>query len=327
MHEVKYLLSIVIPIYNVENYLNMCLDSIAEQCDGDIEVVLVNDGSTDSSKEIAEKYSERYENWILCNRTNGGLSAARNTGIENAHGEFVWFVDSDDYIDSNAIAVIRKKLLDTEKKVSVLKFSAHTFDEISNEEIAYYIYKGKYDEVLPGKSMLFHMNNCGDLRLTTAWSLVVNREFLYKHGIEFYEGILLEDNLFMYQVMYYADAVAIFDFPIYWYRRNRPGAITVNKNAVRKFYGIYITIHEANRMIVSKEDKELLSGCIREYIEFFVKITINCYDEIKVNKQYMHYKKEIDRIIRRNGFWKSINLFLFTFSPRLSDKYKNMQRR
>ena len=98
-------LSIIIPVYNVEQYLPRCLDSVLQQ---DIpyeeyEVIVVNDGSPDSSLAIAESYARRYPNVKVVTRQNGGLSAARNTGLEYAKGEYVWFVDTDDRIASNCI--------------------------------------------------------------------------------------------------------------------------------------------------------------------------------------------------------------------------------
>src|SRR3954447_26797439 len=95
-------LSVVVPIYNVEDYLAPCLDSIAAQTFKDLEVVMVNDGSTDSSPAIAEAYAARDPRFKLVHRPNGGLGAARNTGIEHATGTFLAFVDSDDLLPADA---------------------------------------------------------------------------------------------------------------------------------------------------------------------------------------------------------------------------------
>lgn len=95
--------SVVIPVYNVENYLEECLDSIINQTLKDIEIICINDGSTDASIDILEKYAKADSRIQIFNQNNSGLSAARNRGIELSKGEFVYFIDSDDYLDLNAL--------------------------------------------------------------------------------------------------------------------------------------------------------------------------------------------------------------------------------
>lgn len=99
-------LSIIIPIYNVQTYLRRCLDSIFEQQNDDIEVVMINDGSTDNSGSIAQEYYSKNSKCILINQNNKGLSAARNAGIAVSTGEYLWFVDSDDYLVSGSINIL-----------------------------------------------------------------------------------------------------------------------------------------------------------------------------------------------------------------------------
>lgn len=104
-------LSIIVPIYNVENYLSKCIDSLLNQDYEDYEIILINDGSTDNSENIAKNYQKKYKEKIkLYTKENGGLSSARNYGMEKANGEYVFFVDSDDYIQPNCLAKIMKKI-------------------------------------------------------------------------------------------------------------------------------------------------------------------------------------------------------------------------
>ena len=99
-------LSIIIPVYNVEQYLKTCLDSVLHQniAISEYEVIVVNDSSPDGSLAIAEEYARKNSNIKIVTRPNGGLSAARNTGLEHALGEYVWFVDSDDWIEENCLS-------------------------------------------------------------------------------------------------------------------------------------------------------------------------------------------------------------------------------
>ena len=93
--------SIIIPVYNVESYLRRCLDSVVNQTLKDIEIILVNDGSTDGSLAICEEYAKNDDRIKIITRKNGGLSAARNTGLDNATSEYIGFIDSDDWVDTN----------------------------------------------------------------------------------------------------------------------------------------------------------------------------------------------------------------------------------
>ena len=94
--------SIIIPIYNVEEYLSQCLDSIVNQTYSNLEVILINDGSTDNCLEICNKYINKY-NWKLINKKNGGLSSARNAGLKEFTGDYVYFIDSDDWVESTML--------------------------------------------------------------------------------------------------------------------------------------------------------------------------------------------------------------------------------
>ena len=91
--------SVIVPVYNVEKYLSNCLDTLVNQTLKDIEIIVVNDGATDSSPEIIEEYAAKYTNIIALNKPNGGLSDARNYGLPYAKGEYIGYVDSDDYVD------------------------------------------------------------------------------------------------------------------------------------------------------------------------------------------------------------------------------------
>ena len=101
--------SIVIPVYNVEKYLEECIESAIKQSLNDIEIICINDGSTDSSLEILKKYEKKYSNIIVISQENKGLSASRNVGIRKAKGKYIYFLDSDDFIDTNSMELCYKE--------------------------------------------------------------------------------------------------------------------------------------------------------------------------------------------------------------------------
>lgn len=124
--------SIVIPVYNVENYLNKCLDSILNQTYKDYEVIIVNDGSTDNSLSIIENYESKFKNIDIINQENRGLSVARNEGIKKVNGEYFILIDSDDYIENNLLEELNKSIKNTP---DLVRFQMRTVEE--KEKIDY----------------------------------------------------------------------------------------------------------------------------------------------------------------------------------------------
>lgn len=127
----KKVLSIIVPIYNVEKYLEKCLTSIVEQLNKDIELILINDGSNDNSGEICRRYSLNNPNIIYIEKENEGCSKTRNLGIDLAHGNYIWFIDSDDFIEKNSIEQI---LIQLNKEVDVLIFGYRRLEKTKNWE-------------------------------------------------------------------------------------------------------------------------------------------------------------------------------------------------
>lgn len=111
--ELSQVVSVIVPVYNVENYLNRCLDSLNRQSYRNLEIILVNDGATDASGEICEAYAAEDSRFRVLHQQNSGLSSARNTGLEAATAEFVTFIDSDDYVTEDCIEVLVNDLVET----------------------------------------------------------------------------------------------------------------------------------------------------------------------------------------------------------------------
>lgn len=133
----KMLLSIIIPIYNLDEYISRCLDSCLSQDDMEdtFEIICVDDGSTDSTKEILNEYAKKDQRIKVLYKLNGGVSSARNYGLENAKGEYVWFVDGDDWIRVNCIKKIKNKLDECSEKPDSVLFEGKSVTQFFNEEI------------------------------------------------------------------------------------------------------------------------------------------------------------------------------------------------
>ena len=132
----KPLISIIIPVYNVEKYLRQCLDSVVNQTYRNFEVVCVNDGSTDTSIEILQEYKKEYSNFRVYTQENKGLGITRNVGVSHATGDYLYFLDSDDYIEPDLIEELTK-IITENKNIDIIKFKGSAFDCITGEEIEY----------------------------------------------------------------------------------------------------------------------------------------------------------------------------------------------
>lgn len=177
------LLSVVVPLYNTEKYIAKCLDSILNQgLDANqYEVIVVNDGSTDSGPEIVAEYCGKYSNIRMLTQTNGGLSSARNLGIREARGEYLHFVDSDDYIEVGAYNHIFNNLLKNRSKIDLIRFGSVTVDKFV-----------KLDNLTPiDNSRIFFEGSLRDYLLSTGsfltfvWWMFVRRELLIENNLTF----------------------------------------------------------------------------------------------------------------------------------------------
>lgn len=202
--------SIIIPIYNVEKYLRACVDSVLEQTYGDLQVILVDDGSTDSCGRICDEYSGVDPRIQVIHKENGGLSDARNAGLAVAKGEFVLYLDSDDYLKLTAIA----SLLETQSKTNgdiVLGNFYYAFPDHEYPAPAWH----QSDMVLDNKQA---MEALIDGRIETfAWGKLIRREIAVKYP--FPKGKVFEDHFWTHFVFAEARKVALLAQPLVHYRQ------------------------------------------------------------------------------------------------------------
>jgi len=182
-------LSIIIPIYNVERFLDKCLSSIVSNNFQDFtyEVIIVDDESPDSSIDIAEKYASKYENFTIVRQINKGLGGARNTGIDKADGEYVFFLDSDDFLINNKLVAVLLTALSN--KLDIIEFGAERVD--NNYRHIDVIFQKQDSEILDGLSYV-QKNNFEN----SACNKLYRRQFLTENKIEFFERTYIEDAPF-----------------------------------------------------------------------------------------------------------------------------------
>jgi len=210
------IISIIIPVYNVEHYVEKCVQSCALQNCSDFEIIVVNDGSTDKSAGIINTLVKNFSNISVINQENQGLSVARNAGLHVAQGEYVWFVDSDDWIEPNCLDRITNKLKDD---LDILQLQyRYTYEDASlNKDAPFTIIDG----LKSGKQVTIH----GGLP-APAQFCVYRTEFLRKNGLQFVRGIYHEDSEFKPRVTYLAEKIASDTDVSYNYLQRTSGSIT-----------------------------------------------------------------------------------------------------
>ena len=215
------LISVIVPIYNVENYLRQCLDSILEQTFHNLEIILVNDGSTDGSGQICQEYLKKDSRITYFEKENGGLSDARNYGIERAQGEYLTFIDSDDWVTNTYIEELYIKLQHYNADISI---SNYFYFQESNATFYKHVFE-HWEKEYDSKYLLEHYFDiqCGDFFLSTAWGKLY-KKYLFEY-LRFAKGMTSEDAALTYKVYDLADKIVYFHKDSYCYRQ-REGSIS-----------------------------------------------------------------------------------------------------
>ncbi len=305
----KPIISIIVPVYNVEKYLDRCVNSLVNQTYQNIEIILVDDGSPDRCPEMCDKYAKQDPRIKVIHKLNGGLSDARNVGLKQASGEYVLFVDSDDYIDLNTCEQFVEIIGDNKPDIIVgnakrieknkVKIMKHTLNT--------------YGNMITGTEFLKKELRQGTMYMAS-WLNLYNREFLINNNLFFKVGLLHEDELFTPIVFLKAKTVIATDIIFYNYII-REGSITTNHNNKINNAQSMIEICKELENIYSKiEDEELRkllnNDLVSKFLHTFQVTVINGYDQFNLfEKKFLKGKA----YSRKN----KLKVILFVISKRL----------
>lgn len=221
-------LSIIIPVYNVEKYVGRCIESCLKQdlALSTYEILVVNDGSQDGSMEVVRQFACQYNNIRIVEQENAGLSAARNIGLKNAKGEYVWFIDSDDYVESDVLGNLINDCYSQE--LDVLCFGLQLSYDNGNKE-QYAIIDNSKGVVLRGESFVALVG-----MPPAAWCAIYRKKFLFDNRIHFLEGVIHEDQEFTPRVYYLAQRIKYSSIIAYNYYQRRGSIMTSPKKRAKK---------------------------------------------------------------------------------------------
>lgn len=301
--------SVIIPVYNDEIYIKECLDSLKKQTFKNFEIICINDGSTDGTQRVLESYALNFPKFKIINQKNKCLSIARNNGLKEAIGEYIYFVDSDDILKENALEVAWNKC--KEFNLDVLFFS---FENFSNSEAMICRYAHMIDSLkrkccyaqrpCSGQNMLVEFNENNEYYVTV-WAQIARKEFLKKNKIQFYPGILFEDNLYTMQVLLKSEKVMCINDILYG-KRIRENSIVTRKENAENIKGFLITVIE-----MLKIQKEIRYEC--QSVEQVV-FSIIEKNMIQVKKRYERLEQdERQKLkIKLNNFERHVLNFILS---------------
>ena len=304
-------LSVIIPIYNVEKYIPQCLDSILNQSFKDFEIICVNDGSSDNSLSVLQSYKAKDERIIIIDKKNEGSGIARNAGLSIAKGDYIYFVDGDDWVEENVFDKIIAKA--DELNTDILIFGGLSYYEGKGK-------KGGYSADKLPKKYLNKVFSAKDIKKdifkfpSTAWTKLYKRDFLIENNIKFQDIKVGQDQLPFFHSMIKAERITLLPENIYCYRKNRKGsAMTVKKkknfSPIYVFYGIEEMLKSENLL---DEYKSVFVG------KYFSKATSwlgKFQDDLK-HEYYIEYTKLLEHVKQEYpiGWWMK-------FKPNEKDSY------
>lgn len=311
--------SVIVPVYNVEKYLEKCLDSLVNQTLKDIEIIVVNDGSPDNSQNIIDRYSKKYQSIKAYTKLNGGLSDARNYGLTKATGEYIAFLDSDDYVTYDMYEKMYQKA------------KSGNFDMVVCD--LNYVYD---DKIVKAYSNI--KNDTTNIKKTmlnlypAAWNKIFKRK-LFEYGVKFKKGVWFEDVEFIYRLLPYIKTIGVIHEHFNQYVQ-REGSITNTKNEkiyhyIENWNGI-IEYFKENDLYEEYKD-ELEYSYVRYVYATFIK-QVSSFEKEEyfkaVNIAISNVKEHFPKYRFNKYFYTSLKgLYLLLFNKNISKLlYKKMHK-
>ncbi len=310
------LFSIIIPVYNVEKYLNQCVDSVLVQDFTDYEIILVDDGSTDNSPTICDKYAEKYTQIKVIHKTNGGLSDARNFGIKKAQGDYLIFLDSDDFwVGKRILLEINDLIKEKDPDLIITGYTLYFSEKNKKLSIDFSLVKELSTDFVKDSYYLVSNNIYEFL----ACNKIVKRNIIINNNIFFPKGKFSEDMPWNYKLVDFIKKYSVYKNNFYYYRQNREGQITGNIK-IKNVEDIKSVVDD-NLPLLKKEDilfdfkiKYLLDAYTLTFHRFFELPKEEQKLIMQEIKQFMNFDKNFILEIQKHKFsslskWIKYNLY------------------
>lgn len=310
------LISVIVPVYNVENYLEQCVESILHQTYENLEIILVDDGSTDQSGKLCDLYREKDSRIQVIHKENGGLSSARNAALDRMHGKYVSFVDGDDYISVQMLEVLYKGIEKYHARAAVCNMVL--FED--GEKHGLQSYFNRVDSFSDDRRTIIR-------KALTSSQSVCNKLFQSElfRSLRFPEGRIAEDGYVSYDLLWMAKRVSYHVFGGYYYRQKRKGSIVTEKFRSRDIDILLCNLRTCVRVV--RQLPELKEEALdffyhKGFIQAVKKLSpLSPGELIRFNKEIRIMRKAMKRIIKdvwnssAMGWIQKLQIFLFLFCP------------
>lgn len=312
------MISIIVPVYNVEKYVKRCVESILAQTYKEFELILVDDGSTDQSGEVCDSFEKCDIRIRVIHQENSGLSAARNRGLAEATGEYITFIDSDDFVDTSYLETLHQNAVKYQADVSICGFCLVWENNKTKSN-----YNGKCEvKQYSGREAAWEIVANSKRSMITAWGK------LYHHTLRklliYPEGRLHEDEFVTYKVLYQAKKVVECDMPLYYYLQR--GKSIMNDGYSKRRLDKIVALKEAIGFFENKQEIELMSYARKRYL---LNIQIAWYRVKKfmpeektilkeLNREWKTiYKQNKEKIVEKCSLVDKISILVYEISPRM----------
>ena len=307
--------SVIIPFYNVEDYFRECLESIINQTFDDLEIICVNDGSTDNSLKIVEEFSKYDDRIKIFNQENKGASAARNYGLKVSKGDYVYFMDSDDILELNALEELYN--FSKANDLDILIFKLISFNNETGEKFNTPYYDMSF--LKPFNKKVFNFNDLGDDVMRLAVSLPGK---LFKRDtinlIQFEEGYIFEDNLFFAEAMLKAKRVSFYD-EYFYNRRIRQNSVMTSKT-IKFADSIFIV----NKIIDLLKRENIYEDFKKSIIEIKIKSAYNRLSQVDEEYKEEFFQRIKKDFINFSEEFEGEHVFRYEINEGLKNKFRGV---
>ena len=313
--------SVIIPVYNSKNYLDKLINSLLNQTLKDMEFIFVNDGSTDESREIIENYQKKDNRILLYNKKNGGQASARNLGLKYANGEYVAFLDSDDYVKENMYELLYNKSIQYKSDITICNYYLASSKIIKNESP----FKEKEREVTLSEYITL---------TPSPWDKIIKREFLLNNNFKFIEGIIYEDYATMPTLALYNPKIVYINEYLHYYVQTASSTMR-NDEYKEKYENIFTATKYLYDKMINKGFNLELEYLITYHFLYLASLNFykfKKYDQIDkishdMKKYFPNFKK--NQLVRSKFTKKEIfymNLF-YKKQYRLINVYRRLSKK
>lgn len=284
------LVTIATPMYNVEKYLVRYLDSVLTQTYPNIEIVLIDDGSTDKSGKIGDEYARKDKRIKIIHQSNKGFSGARNAALDNATGDFITFIDADDYVLPDYVEYLLKLILKSNADIAISKncFTTLNMTQIKKETFEIYSPQKAVEEFFYPRIQL------------GAWNKIYRMSFLKKNHLKFISELKTGEGLqFITLAASLANKIAVGNKKVYVYRINNPKSATTKVNVIKQGLGALETMQYIKRTLPMHDDKIKRAYIVHLWNTY--KYCLRQIIESSTQKEYYHLYKHCRKYLKRNS--------------------------